>query len=316
MTVRSMQKLPTVITSSVVRSAHQGESHGGIYLVDLENSRFTQKIDWNNCDIDWNGRGGDRGLRGIAFHGDEIYIAASDEIIIYDRNFSRIRSLRNRHLKYCHEIFIFQDMLYLTSTGYDSVLVFSIPAGRFVTSYCARLHPGNNFSVNSFDPNGFDGPSPGDTLHLNSLHVDDNGLHIAGHQLPFIILVDGSGVWKYGKLPAGTHNARPFNDALLFNNTAANCIALARRDGSTLKSFPVVMFDDRQLLHKDLPNDHARQGFCRGLCLINNGEFIVGGSSPSTLSVYSMLDGKCVKRVSISMDKRNAIHGLEVWPYS
>ena len=78
-----MQRLPTVITTSVIRSAHQGESHGGIYLVDLESGTATQKTDWNNCDIDWEGRGGDRGLRGIAFHGQDIYVAASDEIIIY-----------------------------------------------------------------------------------------------------------------------------------------------------------------------------------------------------------------------------------------
>src|SRR5207248_475638 len=30
-----MDKLPRVIATSVVRSAHQGESHGGVYLIDL-----------------------------------------------------------------------------------------------------------------------------------------------------------------------------------------------------------------------------------------------------------------------------------------
>jgi WD40 repeat protein len=310
-----VQRLPTVITTSVVRSAYQGESHGGIYLVDLDTGMFTKKIDWNNCDIDWQGRGGDRGLRGIAFHDDKIYIAASDEIIVYDMNFRKIRSLRNRYLRYCHEIFILQDTLYLTSTGFDSVLLYSIGAGRFLSSYCARLHTGDKFSVDGFDPNSLDGPPPGDTLHLNSVYVDTQGLHIAGHQMPFIILVSGAGIWKYGRLPPGTHNARPYNDGLLFNNTGANCISLTRRNGQPLLSLSVAMFDDRKLLNNDLPNDHARQGFCRGLCLINNGEFIVGGSSPSTLSVYSMPDGQRVRQVTISMDKRNAIHGLEVWPF-
>jgi hypothetical protein len=311
-----MDRLPAVITTSVVRSANQGESHGGIYLVDLETGTFTQKTDWNNCDIDWHGRGGDRGLRGIAFHADEIYIAASNEIIVYDREFKIRRTLRNPYLKHCHEIFIYGNMLYLSSTGFDSVLVFNITDNRFIAGYCARLHQDGNFTVDGFDPGRPGGPPPGDTLHLNNVHVDVEGLHIAGHQIPFIIAIDESGTWRYGKLPQGTHNARPFRQGLLYNNTSANCIAVTARDGSLIQTFPVTMYAEDTLQHNDLPSDHARQGFCRGLCLINDGELIAGGSSPSTISVYSMQHGELLQQVNITMDKRNAIHGLEVWPFT
>ena len=58
-----------LVASSVVRGSHQGESHGGIYLIDLERERVVQTVDWNTADIDWQGRGWDRGLRGIAFDG-------------------------------------------------------------------------------------------------------------------------------------------------------------------------------------------------------------------------------------------------------
>ena len=40
-----MQKLPKVIATSVVRSAHQGESHGGVYLIDLNSGEFEQVIE-------------------------------------------------------------------------------------------------------------------------------------------------------------------------------------------------------------------------------------------------------------------------------
>ena len=46
-------------------------------------------LDWTDDTIDWEGRGGDRGLRGIAFHDGQIYLAASDEIFVYDRHFVR-----------------------------------------------------------------------------------------------------------------------------------------------------------------------------------------------------------------------------------
>ena len=81
--------LPTIVCSSVIRSVHQGESHGGVYLVDLEPGDTTQVIDWSDDTIDWEGRGGDRGLRGIAFHDGLIYLAASDEVFVYDREFAR-----------------------------------------------------------------------------------------------------------------------------------------------------------------------------------------------------------------------------------
>ena len=42
---------------------------------------------------------------------------------------------------------------------------------------------------------------------------------------------------------------------------------------------------------------------------------IVGGSSPATITVYDIDDERIVRSVNITMDVRNAVHGLEVWPY-
>ena len=92
-----------LVTSSVVRGAQQGESHGGVYLVDLEAQSVEQTIDWNTAGIDWQGRGWDRGLRSIAFDGDRIYIAASDELFAYTPDFELIDSWRNPYLKHCDD---------------------------------------------------------------------------------------------------------------------------------------------------------------------------------------------------------------------
>jgi len=58
----------------------------------------------------------------------------------------------------------------------------------------------------------------------------------------------------------------------------------------------------------------ARQGFGRGLCIVDD-RFIAAGSSPSTITLYDVGAGMPVGSVNLSMDIRNAIHGLEVWPY-
>ncbi len=120
-----------LITTSVVRGSHQGESHGGVYLIDVERREVRQTIDWNTTAIDWQGRGWDRGLRGIAFDGEVVYIAASDELFAYTPDFRLLGSWRNPYLRHCHEIVIHERRLFLTSTGFDSILAFDLDKREF-----------------------------------------------------------------------------------------------------------------------------------------------------------------------------------------
>jgi len=48
-----MQKLPTIIATSVVRGSQQGESHGGIYLVDFQKQEADLVVDWDDSGIDF-----------------------------------------------------------------------------------------------------------------------------------------------------------------------------------------------------------------------------------------------------------------------
>ena len=54
-TSNSARRLPTVVATSVIRSATKGHSHGGVYLVDLDSAEATLVIDWDAADIDWLG---------------------------------------------------------------------------------------------------------------------------------------------------------------------------------------------------------------------------------------------------------------------
>jgi hypothetical protein len=119
-------KLPKLIATSVVRGSQQGESHGGVFTVNFNNQKGKQQVDWNTSEINFEGRGADRGLRGITFFDDNIYIAASDELFCYDLNFKIQNSFRNRYLKHCHEICRMGTVIFLTSTEFDSLLVFDL----------------------------------------------------------------------------------------------------------------------------------------------------------------------------------------------
>jgi hypothetical protein len=58
----------------------------------------------------------------------------------------------------------------------------------------------------------------------------------------------------------------------------------------------------------------ARQAFARGLCVLND-RLVAAGSSPSTIALHDLERVKTVMTVRLSQDVRNAIHGLEVWPF-
>ena len=313
-------ELPTLIATSVVRGAEQGDSHGGVYLVNFADQQVTQVVDWNTSEIDFQGRGWDRGLRGIAFFDGEVYIAASDELFVYDQDFKIKRSFRSTYLKHCHEIFQLNNHLYLTSTGHDSILAFDLEKQVFF--WAIHLALGEEEPVgtaydpqNINGPGGANGPAAQNLLHLNNVFADNRGIFASGIKTGGILHIgDKNVVTQIVDMPQGMHNARPFRDGVLFNDTSSDVVRYVGRDG-TQQSFPVPVYDVSELEHAELADGQlARQGFGRGLCVIND-RMIAAGSSPSTITLYDLESGSKITHVNFSMDIRNAIHGLEVWPF-
>jgi len=314
-TANSGLALPLVLCTTVVRSAHHGSSHGGAYLVDLANSDSRQVLDWNDGSIDWSGRGGGRGLRGIAYSGDEIYIAASDEIFVFDRHFRRLRSFRHRCLGLCHEIFIVDHRLYLTATAYDSILIYDLLSRRFVDGHCLRRDPATDqLLYRQYDPEGSDLPAAGDTTHINNVFVENGRIYVGGTNLDRLIELNAGRAVAYARLPFGTHNARPFAGGVIANSTAADSVVLFERDGRTRLAMPVPRFAAEELQHADLPADFARQAFGRGLVLLDDNH-LVAGSSPATLTAWRLAPLTRLASVTLSRDVRNAVHGLALWPF-
>lgn len=306
--------LPTVVTSSVVRSSQQGESHGGVYLVDLERGSYQQVIDWNDPSISWEGRGWDRGLRGIAFHSGHVYLAASDEVFVYAPDFTLVKSYRNPYLKHCHEICVYEDRLYLTSTGFDSVLEFDLRNEHFVRGYFLDVRNISQPRLHVYDPAGADGPAPSMECHINNVIRIDGSLYISGTKMDRLWELKDSQLQAYATIPFTTHNARPFRNGVLCQDTASDQVAYLDRSGKVTEAFPLVRYPPESLSWTQLTADRARQAFGRGLCLAGSQQ-VITGSSPSTISVYEFGQPRPIVSVQLSNDIRNAIHGLEVWPF-
>ncbi len=321
---------PRLLVSSVIRATDKGESHGGAYLVDTATGTSEPVLDWNDPTIDWAGRGGDRGLRGIAFHDGLVYMAASDEIFVFDRSFERRGSHRNPFLKHCHEIWIEDGILHATSTGFDSVLSLDLAAGRWIAGYAVRFaqvggrrlmprrlrrrfaRPQNPL-FHPFDPESGRGPNPGDTTHLNSVTAAGGRIYVSGRAMGRLVAIEDGRMTTFAEIPYGTHNARPFREGVLLNHTSTDTVSYVDRAGAVLRSWPVVRYDQAQLQHAGLSEDLARQAFGRGLAVIDDDTF-AAGSSPATVTLYRFDTPEPVLHVTLSMDMRNAIHGLEVWP--
>lgn len=320
MTEAAALELPKLIATSVVRGAHQGESHGGVYLMDFVEQEVTQVLDWNTADIDWQGRGWDRGLRGIAFFSGEIYLAASDELFVYDQQFKQQRSFRSTYLKHSHEIHQLNQHLFVTSTGHDSILAFDLEKQQFTWAVHLAMEPDGPVGT-AYDPNGINGPGGANgpparnLLHLNNVYADKTGLYASGLNTHGVLHIGSdASVRHWVELPKGIHNARPFADGVLFNDTAANFVRWVKRSGDEV-NFPVPQYDESELTNLDLGDEAvARQGFGRGLCVISD-RLIATGSSPSTVTLLDLQTGTEVLKVNFSQDIRNAIHGLEVWPW-
>jgi hypothetical protein len=307
-------KLPKLIATSVVRGSQQGESHGGVFTIDFEQQSADRHVDWNTGEIDFSGRGADRGLRGIAFDEDDIYIAASDELFCYDRDFKVQKSWRNPYLKHCHEICRMERTLFLTSTGFDALLAFDLDQQAFMWGFHLQKHAGE-WSGFTFDPRFDTGPRAVNEHHINMVHVDNKGIFLSGLRSEALLHISSKNeVEEVCSLPGGTHNARPFKDGVLFNDTASDCVRFVSR-GDQQRAFPIRHYDPAEIRFAGIDDTKvARQGFGRGLCVYED-RFLVGGSSPSTVTLYDLQSGETVASVNMTMDIRNAIHGLEVWPY-
>ena len=312
--IESLADMPPLIATSVVRGSEQGQSHGGIYLIDPAAQAVHQVMDWNTVDIDWAGRGWDRGLRGVAFYNDEVYVAASDELFVYDQSFRKLRSYRNRYLRHCHEIAVHHNVLHLTSTGFDSILAFDLDEKHFTWGMHAAKADGV-WQGRRFDPNSETGPPAKNILHINNVVCDDQALCFSGLRTEGLVSLGAEAkLMMQVELPPGVHNARLFGDGVLFNDTAANYLRYVTRDGEE-RHFPFPVYDTDDIEFSGVDDSQlARQGFGRGLCVIGE-RFVAAGSSPSTVSVFDLQSGQSVFAVNFSMDIRNAIHGLEVWPY-
>jgi len=299
-----------------LRGSRKGERHGGLQLLEINPERGQGQaaniLDWDIHDVDWQGTGGGRGLRGIAFDNERVYVAASDLLMVFTPSFKLIGSFRSPYLKHCHQIACWEGRVYLTSTAHDAILAFDLATSKFSWGlHIEADHAG--VQGTPFDPQGVLGPPLGNALHLTSIHCDARGLFVSGARSGGLLHFDGQRIVRLVTLPTGANDCRPWRDGVLFNDTEADTVRFLTPDQNHV--FQVPKWPEDELTGVD-PQDSGsiRQGFARGLCVIDEATF-AAGSSPSTITLHNIETMKTTLSINLSTDIREAIQAIAVWPF-
>ena len=194
------------------------------------------------------------------------------------------------------------------------MLAFDLDTKKYVWGF-HLLRQYDQWAGHTFDPGTDKGPLPVNEFHINMVHVDSTGIYFSGLRTKTLLHLDNKmEVSEVCTLPAGAHNARPYRDGVLLNDTESDCVRYAGSDGENI-AFRIATYDEGDVEYPNIDESGvARQGFGRGLCPVGD-RFVAGGSSPATVSLYDLKSNQKVGSVNLTMDVRNAVHGLEVWPY-
>jgi hypothetical protein len=175
------------------------------------------------------------------------------------------------------------------------------------------MRSANGLHTSPFDPSAASGPPASNMFHLNNVFVDDSAMYVSGRELAGLVRIAPHDMSIAEQLPLGTHNARPFGGGVLVNDTESDRVCWIGRSRRVL--IPVPRYAEADLLCVDFDNSGiARQAFGRGLCPLS-GNLVAGGSSPTTVSIYDLSTERRVESINITMDVRNAAHGMAVWPF-
>ena len=303
----------TIIAATTVsRGSQSGESHGGVYLVDLAGQRGAHVLDWTRPGIDWSGAGGGRGLRGLDFHEQRVFVAGANELFEFTPQFELQAAHTSPWLGQAQAVACFEDRVYVVSAAYDAVLSLDLQSGRFDWGLQLADDEGGLRGM-PFDPGSALGPSPANRLGLNSLHCDPRGLFISGSRSMGLLHFDGKRIVRLVTLPEGVQDARPWRDGVLFNDTEAGAVRFMTPESN--RAFEVPHYFDSELEPGSYTDPSlARQAFGRGLCVLDEGRF-VSGSSPLTITVHDLDAMKTTLRINLSTDARQVFHTLAIWPF-
>ena len=293
-----------------VRGGPLGASHGGLFVIDLENRTVLKQLDWAESHSDLRVSNEHLGMRGIACDSDIVYIATSDRLLKFSRDFRRLGDWRNAYLQHCHEMHIHRRRLFIASTGFDSILGFDLDRQMFDWALHVDVR-GHIFRGRIYDPQAEDGPLLLGKLGINHVYCDENGMYISGSRTGGMLHWGGREIRMSAQLPGGSHNAQPFRDGVLFTEHSSGLLRYSGRgegrEDRALRIRKTAVEQSPEALDEEV--DTLKIGAARGLCVLSDSVIAVG-SCPASVTIFDLARNEQVLQVVLSKDLNTAVHSL------
>ena len=303
-----------ILATTVIHDAQLGERHGAAYLVDLDHQSVNRVIDHRDQEIEWQGSEGGRGLRGVAFHDNDIFIAAGNHLLQYDRRFQAVNSWSNAYLLDPRGLFVHDGTLFVVSSGNDCIIGFDLETHEFRWALHV-VSDGKRFKAVTFDPRSNDGPLAINKLRLRSVTVDESGMRFLGLQSGGLLYFNGKTITMSVELPEGSSDAMLLRNGALFTDSRAGALRFADRKNPQMDRVMKTPFFQQQD-HQELDDDVTRatkSGYVRGLCLLGENAAAVG-TSPAGLIVFDLSNEERLLATTFSQDAKQSINCLALWP--
>ena len=116
-----------LLVSTTIRGVPAKEKSGYVYSIDFENQKIlkrSQIIEPPHREVDANPRGGMRGSKGIAINQDQIAIANTSSIFLYDLEWNLIREISHPSCAGIHDIMFQGDTIWATAARSDMIFQF------------------------------------------------------------------------------------------------------------------------------------------------------------------------------------------------
>ena len=293
-----------LIFTTVIRAADLGDAHGGLYVLDCDSQEIVHYEPCTDNFSNENERGGERGLRGISVQDDRIYVAGSNSIRIIDpNNYSTISSIENSEfLNSIHEICYFDDSLWVTSTGINSIVKLSSDLKiEDVWHIKGVMHDSHHTVEGKERIESTDGI--GDDIHINSISAHNGRVVFAGSLTP---LYDFNTLEEVQDLAIGgfTHNFEEFPDVVLANKTYVRRLEVVSDYDRIL--YPIPLYSGDLI---EAPDEIAKPDWLRGMARKDNLVFL--GCSPARILVFDLDKRMFIQEINLSNDARCCIHGID-----
>ena len=332
-----------VAVSSLGRGAKVDHASGYLRVVDLERSAVTFKTPvpesrWRKEDP--NPRGGTRGARGIAVHGDRFVVGTHEDITVLDSRWSLVRRFTHPILSSVHDVLADDRGILVSCTRGDSVARFDWE-GELVDWWAlgadrALAKALNLHMVRPFDPSADYRDPRIDLQGWSTTHLNGLGRGGAG------ILVSLGRVSDRRKIVRGPFRKQPRPDPASYAivalppdgqlRDAAATIVLHRTDlpveapnHNPAQDGDLVLYNDsnrnsfvvwdlaagREVHAVPIPGDPP---FARGLLRLRPGRWLVGSQKPLALYEVDIEAGEIVATHDLQGDPEETVYAIGELP--